>query len=234
MFERFDALRDDVRYALRQLRRAPAFSAALALTFALGIGANATMFRSSMPLLFRPPAFMADADRVGRVYLRYPTPDGSERIDVNISYLRYTELREKSRAFETTAAVFQDENRIVGTGTAAEAIAVGLVSGSFWGLFDVRPAVSRFFTVDEDKAPNGTNVAVLSWVLAIPTRRRFRRGWQATPHRRQALHRDRRGPERVSRSGRRIRLRMYRSPPRPSTCSGPATTHGAAALRGSR
>jgi predicted permease len=163
MFERFDALRDDVRYALRQLRRAPGFSAALALTFALGIGANATMFEIVDRLLFRPPAFMPDAERVGRVYLRYPDADGSERIDVNISYLRYTELAGKTRAFATTAAVFQDENRIVGTGAAAEAIAVGLVSESFWGLFDVRPALGRFFTADEDKAPNGTNVTVLGY-----------------------------------------------------------------------
>src|SRR5687768_4741769 len=163
MFERFDALRDDVRYSLRQLRRAPAFSAALALTFALGIGANATMFEIIDRLLFRPPAFMADADRVGRVYLRRPAADGTERIDNNISYLRYTELRDHTRAFASTAAVFQDENRIVGTGSAAEAIPVGLVSASFWGLFDVRPELGRFFIADEDKAPNGTDVAVLGY-----------------------------------------------------------------------
>jgi len=163
MFERFDALRDDVRYAIRQLRRAPGFSAALALTFALGIGANATMFEIVDRLLFRPPAFMPDADRVGRVYLRYPNADGSERIANNISYLRYSELRENTRAFSTTAAVFQDENRIVGTGAAAEAIAVGLVSASFWALFDTRPAIGRYFTAEEDKAPNGSNVAVLGY-----------------------------------------------------------------------
>ena len=47
---------------------------------------------------------MPDADRVGRVYLRRPRPDGTERIDNNISYLRYTEMRDHTRAFATTAA----------------------------------------------------------------------------------------------------------------------------------
>ncbi len=163
MFERFDALRDDVRYALRQLRRAPGFSATLALTFALGIGANATMFEILDRLLFRPPAFMPDPDRVGRVYLRRPRGDGTERIDNNISYLRYTELRDHTRTFATTAAVFQDDERIVGTGTGAEALSVGLVSSSFWPLFDTRPVIGRFFTPDEDIPPRGTNVAVLGY-----------------------------------------------------------------------
>src|SRR3982751_6898157 len=66
MFERLDAVRDDLRYALRQLRRAPGFSAALALTFALGIGANATMFEILDRLLFRPPAIIPHARRVVR------------------------------------------------------------------------------------------------------------------------------------------------------------------------
>jgi len=163
MFQRFDAMRDDVRYALRQLRRAPAFSAALALTFALGIGANATMFEILDRLLFRPPAYMPDADRVGRVYLRRPHGDGTERIDNNISYLRYTELRDHTRAFAVTAAIYQDDQRIVGSGDNAEALAVGLVSASFWSLFDARPELGRFFTVDEDRVPNGAPVVVLGY-----------------------------------------------------------------------
>ena len=163
MIERFDALRDDLRYAIRQLRRSPGFSAALALTFALGIGANATMFEILDRLLFRPPAFMPDAAHVGRIYLRIPRPDGTERIDNNISYLRYTEMRDHTRAFAQTAAVYQDDQRVVGLGEAAEAVAVGLVSASFWQMFDVQPVVGRFFTADEDRPPTGTPVAVLGY-----------------------------------------------------------------------
>ena len=163
MFQRFDAMRDDVRYALRQLRRAPAFSAALALTFALGIGANATMFEILDRLLFRPPAYMPDADRVGRVYLRRPHGDGTERIDNNISYLRYTEMRDHTRAFAQTAAVYQDDQRVIGSGNAAEAVSLGLVSASFWSMFDAPPAIGRYFTADEDRPPRGTTVVVLGY-----------------------------------------------------------------------
>ena len=163
MIELLDALRDDLRYAVRQLRRSPGFSAALALTFALGIGANATMFEILDRLLFRPPAFMPDASRVGRVYLRSPRRDGTERIDNNISYLRYTELRDHTRAFAQTAAVYQDDQRVIGMGNAAEAVSLGLVSASFWSMFDAPPAIGRYFTADEDRPPRGTNVVVLGY-----------------------------------------------------------------------
>jgi len=163
MIERFDALRDDLRYAIRQLRRSPGFSAALALTFALGIGANATMFEILDVLLFRPPAFMPDAEHVGRIYLRQPRPDGTERIDNNISYLRYTEMRDHTRAFAQAAAVYQDDQRVVGTGNAAEAVPLGLVSASFWSMFDAPPVIGRYFTAEEDRPPRGTNVVVLGY-----------------------------------------------------------------------
>ena len=162
MLERIDALRDDLRYAFRQLRRAPGFSAALTLTFALGIGANATMFEILDRLLFRPPAFLAASERVGRVYLRRLSPDGTERIDNNISYLRYTELRDKAQGFDASAAIFQDD-RVVGTGTDAETQYIGLVSASFWSLFDASPVLGRYFTAAEDRTPNGTPVVVLAY-----------------------------------------------------------------------
>ena len=73
----FETLWQDVRYAVRGLRQKPGFSIAVILTLGLGIGANAAMFGITDRLLFRPPAFMKDPDRVHRVYL-VRTFDGKE------------------------------------------------------------------------------------------------------------------------------------------------------------
>ena len=60
MLERLDDLWSDLRYALGQMRRAPGFTFAVVATFAIGIGANATMFGVIDRLLLRAPAQVAD------------------------------------------------------------------------------------------------------------------------------------------------------------------------------
>jgi hypothetical protein len=64
MIDRLDAIRHDVLFATRQLRRAPTFTLAAVATLALGLGANATMFGTIDRLLFRPPAHVVDPARV--------------------------------------------------------------------------------------------------------------------------------------------------------------------------
>ena len=160
--ERLEAVWQDVSFALRQMRRSPGFTAAVVATFALAIAANATMFGIVDRLLLRPPAYLADPGSTHRVYLVRRLPDGEERVDNNISYRRYTELREHGRAF-SSAAAFYATDMVVGTGEEARELRTGLVSASFWQLFDARPVIGRFFGEAEDRVPAGEPVAVLSY-----------------------------------------------------------------------
>ena len=159
--ERFGAMWQDLTFAARQLRRSPGFTFTVVLTFAVAIAANATMFGIVDRLLLRPPAFLAAPERTHRVYLGRRTPEGEERLDNNISYKRYLELRAGApRAFDGMAAFFTTE-MVVGRGDAARELRSGLVSASLWRLFAVRPALGRVFMDAEDRTPAGEPVAVL-------------------------------------------------------------------------
>ena len=156
----WDGAGHDLRYTVRGLWQHTGFTTVVVVTLALGIGANATMFGLVDRLLLRPPRYMSSPDRTGRVYLVQRRVDGSQRIDNNINYLRYAELRDETRSFDEMAAVFEGDE-VVGTGDAARPLRIGMASASVWKLFDAPPVLGRVFGDDEDRTPAGTPVAVL-------------------------------------------------------------------------
>jgi predicted permease len=156
---RIEALWQDLGYALRGLRRSPGFTVAVVVTLALGIGANAAMFSLVDRLLFRPPPLLIDAAAVNRVYM-YRTYRGVEA-ERGGMYSRFTDLRKWTTAF-SRAAAFRRTDLAIGVGEDARERPVGIVSASFFGFFDARPALGRYFTEAEDTPPNGTPVVVLS------------------------------------------------------------------------
>ena len=156
-----DAFRYDLHFALRGLARQPLFAGAVGLTLALGIGANATMFAIVDRLLLRAPAGLTDPDETGRVFL-HSRIDGEDRIDNNISYLRYLDIRRTATAFSQSAAFFTAE-MVIGVGEDARQDDVSMVSASLWPFFGVRPALGRFFTEAEDVTPQGSPVVVLGY-----------------------------------------------------------------------
>ncbi len=159
----FDHIRQDLRFAARGLRQKPGFTIAVALTLALGIGANAAMFGVIDRLLFRPPNYMRDAERVHRVYLAQ-TWDGKEFPAGWFQYTRYTDLSRWTNSLEVSAAI-SDPTVAVGVGEDAREMRIGAVSASYWQLFDARPVLGRLFTAAEDTTPAGAPVVVLSFAF---------------------------------------------------------------------
>jgi hypothetical protein len=99
--ERFDAWWNDVRYAARTLRRQRGFAFVAVVTFALGIGANATMFGVIDRLLLQPPPGVADASSLGVVSVVDPSTGRAHR--TNLHYPLIAALLADSAAFTEAA-----------------------------------------------------------------------------------------------------------------------------------
>lgn len=157
-----DALLQDLRYTLRTFGRNPGLIAAAVACLALGIGANATIVGVVDTLLFRPPAHVADPARVVRLYFRttsrvFGTSTGSVR-----PYPLFTAIGDSVRAFGEVAAFTGARATSIGRGPDARSAQVDLVSGSYFSLLGVKPALGRFYAPDEDH-PGGPAVVVLAY-----------------------------------------------------------------------
>src|SRR5690242_21119552 len=156
-----DSFRQDLSYALRGLRAKPAFTTAVVLTLALGIGANAAMFSLVDRLLFRPPALLKTPDLVHRIYAAQ-TYRGKERIGFGGQYARYVDFTKWTSSFDLIAGIAR-RDLAVGLGDASREMGIGAVSASFFKFFDAPPALGRYFGTAEDTPPNGAPVAVASY-----------------------------------------------------------------------
>jgi putative ABC transport system permease protein len=157
----FNDFSQDLKYALRGLRQSPGFAAAVIVTLALGIGANAAMFGVVDRLMFRPYPYLTDPSTVHRIYLRQTDLRGTARTQADeFQYTRYTDIKKGTSSF-THHAAFLSPNLAVGVGDAARERRVAVVSAAFWDFFAARPALGRFFTAAEDTTPRGADVVVL-------------------------------------------------------------------------
>jgi putative ABC transport system permease protein len=151
-----DALLQDVRYAIRSLRKAPGFSVAALLTLAMGIGATTAVFSVVNSVLLRPFPY-PDPDRI---VLLMSTLRGHAS-SLGVSSPRFTVWRQSVTAFQDVAAYQFGGAMTLTNRDRAERITVGRVSADFFRLFGARVAQGRSFTAEEDR-PQGARVAVLS------------------------------------------------------------------------
>jgi predicted permease len=164
MADTMDALRHDVAYALRQIARAPGFAVAVVATFALGIGANATMFGIIDRLLLRPPAHIRDAQSLQRLELRRKYQN-EEYTSAGFSYPAYLDFRDRVPAFASVAMHTYSNSWSLGLGEHARSIRGTMVSGTYFGTLGVKAVVGRAILPDDDVPPNGSAVAMIGYGL---------------------------------------------------------------------
>jgi predicted permease len=148
----------DVRYSARTLRRNPAFAAIAIVSLAVGIGANTAIFSLVNSLLFRPRA-VADPSRIVELY----TGTRSEPYETT-SYPSYLEFRDRNEVF-TGLAAYGTRQFNLGDANQVEQIWGEVVSGNYFDVLGVQPAIGRGFLADEDRIPGRNPVVVIGHAL---------------------------------------------------------------------
>ena len=152
--EFLDAARQDASYALRVMRAHPAFTAAIVLTLALGIGATTSIFSVVNAVLLRPLPY-ADADRI--TMLRETMNGGAG----SVTYGTFRDWTEMSRSFEATTLTQGRTYNLTESGDPARYAGARVTTGFFKTLY-TPPALGRYFL---DSETDASRVVVISHEL---------------------------------------------------------------------
>lgn len=149
----FDALRQDVRFGARMLRKSPGFTVVAILTLAIGIGANTAIFSVVDAVLLKPLA-MQDPSQV--MYVQEQWRDELPGMSVG----NFTDIRKRSTSF-TTVSASSNASFNLATEAAPERIDGEYVTADYFATFGVQPIAGRVFRADEDQ-PGHEQVVVIS------------------------------------------------------------------------
>jgi predicted permease len=146
----------DVRYSIRSLLKNPGLTLAAVLSLGLGIGANTTIFTWVQAVLFRPIPMAADPGT-----LRIASMENREGASRSWSYPNFKDFHDRSKLLD---AVAQDDQTFnIAVDDSAERTWGTMVSGNFFEVLGIRPAIGRLLTPQDDVTPGGHPVAVISY-----------------------------------------------------------------------
>jgi predicted permease len=150
-----NTLLQDLRSAMRSLLKTPTLTLAAIVSLGLGIGANTTVFTWVEAVLLDPVPGAHDPDRLYVTTLE--TREGRLR---SWSYPNYRDFRDRTRLVNFVA---QDDLAMsIAVGGQAERAYGAVVSGNYFQVMGVQPAVGRLLTPEDDRTPGGHPVTVLS------------------------------------------------------------------------
>src|SRR6266478_4395224 len=147
-------LLQDLRFALRQLGKAPGFTITAVLTLALAIGANAVVFSVMNGLILRP-LHVPDAQSL------YTIERASDK-DTSQSYLDYLDLRDRNHSFDGLAG-FGISQVAFNTGGGPSLIWGVESSSNYFDALRIQPYLGRFYHDSDDHGPNSAPYVVLSY-----------------------------------------------------------------------
>lgn len=167
-----ETILQDLRYAVRTLRKSPGFATVAILTLALGIGANTAIFSvinsvlvSNLPV--KDPqqlVFLTNSDEQG---LEIGFGDGYRDF---VTYPEFQDLERNNQVFSgllatsslTQPLLAEVDGAASGEGTSAQ---ISLVSGSYFSVLGVNPLLGRMFGMEADKVRDANPVAVISYAF---------------------------------------------------------------------
>jgi len=157
--EHSDMLFNDLRYALRLLRKAPLFTSAVILTMALGIGANTAIFSVVNAVILRPLPFTEPAGLV-------QVAEKNDKLHLDsfgASVLNYLSWKEQTKAFDQLGAIGFASFNLSGRGDPEQFVG-STISPSVLPILGLRPIVGRRFQEGEDR-PGSEPVVLISEAL---------------------------------------------------------------------
>ncbi|HEV8618813.1 MAG TPA: ABC transporter permease, partial [Candidatus Udaeobacter sp.] len=148
---------NDLRFAFRQLRKAPAFTVTALATVAICLGANLAILAVIKSILLRPLPF-PQSDRLVTIFNTYPKAgvenDGS-------SFTNYYERRSNIPAL-TNLSIYLERGEAVGDPGATEQLEVMRISPEFFTTLGVEPAMGRSFSEEEAAVAENNGAVILT------------------------------------------------------------------------
>jgi predicted permease len=155
-----DQIASDLRFAFRMIAKSPGFSAVIVLTLGLGIGANTAIFTLLDQVMLRPLPVKAPQELV---LLDGPGMfSGHTENDHTFSYPMYLMLRDQGGAAFDGLIARYPADATLGFKGRTERVQVEAVSGNYFDVLGVKPAIGRAFTPADDRTPGAHPLVMLT------------------------------------------------------------------------